>query len=327
MAQELGASSYLETDENGHNVTIEFNKDTPRWIVQVDSISKIKNLHSVNLFILDEVRSIINHVDQDSSKVYGFLQCLKYEKSTIIACDALLTTGIVDFLAKITGKNPKQINNTFETKKGETVKVYGVTNLKEDKNAIIRYTLGKLGAGRKLVFASDSKGLSDLLAAQIKQDYPKLTIKYYHGDHYDQNNEENKHQFKVQEEDFKDVVSCWSKVDVLIYTMTLTAGVSFDYPHFDEFIGYYKCKSCPEMFSQSLQRVRQFSRTEHTIFITPQMSWDGSGINPRQLMEKTKPLENAIVQYENSSLKVLYDWLLNDDSQAVAAITQFNATN
>jgi hypothetical protein len=33
---------------------------------------------------------------------------------------------------------------------------------------------------------------------------------------------------KIKHEDFKDVKTAWADVDVLIYTGTLTAGVSFE---------------------------------------------------------------------------------------------------
>ena len=45
----------------------------------------------------------------------------------------------------------------------------------------------------------------------------------------------------IKKEHFKDVEKYWEDCDLLIYTSTLTAGVSFEKVHFDINISYLYC--------------------------------------------------------------------------------------
>lgn len=47
----------------------------------------------------------------------------------------------------------------------------------------------------------------------------------------------------------------WGNYDVVIYTGVITAGVNFDFDHFDRFIAIYEGSSSPDLFIQSLLRV------------------------------------------------------------------------
>lgn len=44
----------------------------------------------------------------------------------------------------------------------------------------------------------------------------------------DSDNGESKSMAKIKKEDFQDVNKIWTKYDLVIYTSTLTAGVSFE---------------------------------------------------------------------------------------------------
>jgi hypothetical protein len=46
-------------------------------------------------------------------------------------------------------------------------------------------------------------------------------------------------QAKIKSEDFEDVNKAWKNCDVLIYTGTITAGISFELQHFDTFVGIF----------------------------------------------------------------------------------------
>lgn len=55
---------------------------------------------------------------------------------------------------------------------------------------------------------------------------------------------------KIKHDDFKDVKTAWADADVLIYTGTLTAGVSFELEHFDVLVGIFsKMTSSPLAFT------------------------------------------------------------------------------
>jgi hypothetical protein len=58
------------------------------------------------------------------------------------------------------------------------------------------------------------------------------------------------------------------KADLLIYTSTLTAGVSFEELHFDKSINYFAYKTCASNETiQALQRVRNVSDQNIIIYI------------------------------------------------------------
>jgi len=62
-------------------------------------------------------------------------------------------------------------------------------------------------------------------------------VKYYDGE--DAKVYDNKSMAKIKAEDFTDVNKAWADCDILIYTGTLTAGISFELERFDSFIGIY----------------------------------------------------------------------------------------
>jgi len=80
----------------------------------------------------------------------------------------------------------------------------------------------------------------DMIVNNIKETFGESkNISYYHGldEKYD---EENKEFHKTKKwRDLMDLNNVWKKLDILIYTRTITAGVSFDYKHFDKIIGVY----------------------------------------------------------------------------------------
>jgi hypothetical protein len=64
----------------------------------------------------------------------------------------------------------------------------------------------------------------------------------------------------IKTEDFKDVNTAWDGLDVLIYTGTMTAGISFELLNFDVLVGVYVDRtSSPLAFTQGLHRVRNLA--------------------------------------------------------------------
>jgi hypothetical protein len=66
-------------------------------------------------------------------------------------------------------------------------------------------------------------------------------IKYYDGE--DGRKHNGVSMAKIKADDFADVHKAWADCDILIYTGTLTAGISFELERFDTFIGLFAKKS------------------------------------------------------------------------------------
>ena len=94
-------------------------------------------------------------------------------------------------------------------------------------------------------------------------------IKYYDGE--DARKYDGVSMAKIKADDFSDVNKAWEDCDILIYTGTLTAGVSFELKRFDTFIGLYALNSASALgFTQGLHRVRNFADNEGHLYIEKQ---------------------------------------------------------
>jgi hypothetical protein len=76
--------------------------------------------------------------------------------------------------------------------------------------------------------------LGKVIHQYIKQLYSSLKVEFYSKD-------------TGNKEDFDDVNSTFIKYDVIIYTPTLTAGVSFEASHFDIVYGIFDPESCDSL--------------------------------------------------------------------------------
>lgn len=105
--------------------------------------------------------------------------------------------------------------------------------------------------------------MCDIIVQNIPSD---KRIKYYNGIDERLDDDGVMHR-DTKRNDFRDI-SCLDQCDVLIYTSTLTAGVSYDNQHFDKLIGiYHQQTSVCSYFIQSLLRVRHFNQHTHDIYL------------------------------------------------------------
>ena len=88
--------------------------------------------------------------------------------------------------------------------------------------------------------------------------YPELKIGFYCGDTPQ----------SVKREHFADVNAHWASYNVLIYTPTVSAGVSFEQKHYDVLFGYFTDQSCPvSTCVQMMGRIRDVAKKEYYICI------------------------------------------------------------
>jgi hypothetical protein len=102
--------------------------------------------------------------------------------------------------------------------------------------------------------AKEAKALhKDILAK-----YPNKSVKIYTGD-TDQ---------KVKKQDIANIAAEWSACKVLIYTPTITLGVSFKLDNFDKIYGWFNHLSCSVLAcDQMLGRVRSISMNTAVIYL------------------------------------------------------------
>jgi hypothetical protein len=116
-----------------------------------------------------------------------------------------------------------------------------------------------LTEGNKIAMPMSSLKIANETMGIIMEKFPKLRVKLY--------SSETKHSEK--REHFANVGHYWSQYDVILYTPTISAGVSFEEKHFSKVFGYFVDKSCPvETCIQMLGRVRDVATKEYYICLS-----------------------------------------------------------
>lgn len=109
--------------------------------------------------------------------------------------------------------------------------------------------------GKKVVIFCTSREKAFALKSLLPND---KSIKYYDGE--DAIKYDGVSMAEIKRNDFKNVNDSWSDCNVLIYTGTLTAGISFELERFDTFIGIFARNTSTALaFTQGLHRVRNFA--------------------------------------------------------------------
>ena len=121
----------------------------------------------------------------------------------------------------------------------------------------------KLNQGLKIVCMITSSNLAKAVA-KVVHDSGK-SVGLYHGIDLEEDSEHGTMHQKKKEE--LNMVSEHWRVDCLIYTSTITAGVNFSETHFDTFVHVYVANTCDALsFVQGCFRVRQLAIQNHELW-------------------------------------------------------------
>jgi hypothetical protein len=218
-----------------------------RLIVQYESLCNItEDFESIDLLILDESESIFGQV---SSKLGNhpalsfdkFCQYLKTAKQ-IISMDANMSDRTFNIINHFRPKTPaKIIVNKYSA---YTNKVYNITSSDDE----LMYKMHEeITIGKKVVLVSNSINFMNATKEYLEQIFPYIRILAYSSETIE----------SIKNEHFKNVNFYWKECDVLMFTPTCSAGVSFDVKHFDSIYGHFTDDSCDvETCRQMLGRVR-----------------------------------------------------------------------
>lgn len=278
--KELGFESYLNCNIN----------NTKKLIIQVESLYKLNN-YEYDLVILDESESIIDQFYSTTNKknytsnMFVFKELLN---NKIIAMDAYMSNKTIELF-----KKSYIINNEYNAEKS---KKYYFTRTKEIiDNEIIK----ALKKDKKIVIAiTTSKTDAYYYESYIKEYYPNKTYKIYtcETDNHD---------------DLKNVHESWNDLDILIYTPTISAGISFEKKQFDLFFGLFSpdttsVKSCLQMCN----RVRDISSKKYCIYIKKHDCKFSNYITNKKdllnLLKCNQDIRNKYIEETNSSMELLH---------------------
>tara|TARA_R110000803_G_scaffold11944_2_gene35210 strand:- start:14 stop:3880 length:3867 start_codon:yes stop_codon:yes gene_type:complete len=244
-----GFQSYLDFEYRNEII------DVDRVICSVESAYHLKDAY--DLVVIDESESICdnltgemiikNHPIENMTKIKNIISNSK----KVMLMDAYLTTRsynmIKDILKdKIINKKSYYLKNIFKYEKRELVILDGGDKF---TNMIIN----KLEKGERCVVVCGSKKLSDIIVKACSE----YSIKNYNS------NNPLKNGCNVNEE--------WSECDLLIYTPTITAGISYDNKDklFDNLFVYCVNKGSSHFRDtiQAHKRVRNFTNKKMFIKI------------------------------------------------------------
>jgi hypothetical protein len=251
----LGFMSYI-------GATKEEIRCADRVIVQYESLHKI-GLSKFDLIVLDELEQILNCMTncvQDINKTrepnFNTLMRLMIDLNKVIVMDATFGARSDSLIQNKRGQYEMLINR-YEPHKERN----SILNLYECEAEFDNEIINSINRGQKVVIPTNEKAKGMRIFGQIKHRCAALNprILFIHGDNSD-------------DQDIKDIMSDvnarFINYDVLIYTSTISAGVSFTQKHFDVLFAYFDTNIGDVTTAyQMLGRVRDISTSQYNLFV------------------------------------------------------------
>lgn len=236
----------LNTFEIYSNVKSSITPDAnPFMICQIDSIYRIRGEY--DLIVLDEISYSLTHMVTSVKKrnlCNQFLEeILSSKNNKIIAMDALLNEDWINYLSKFNRKI-NYIKNTYSIHEDKIIVNFNNNNI-DFYNKILKCIKNK----ENIVIASNSKN-------ELRAIYNII-----------ENNDRNisKH-FIMKETKKKYDINTWNKYQVLAYSPSIVAGVSYTEKHFNRFFGIFcNTSATAELSIQQMFRIRDISTKEYNI--------------------------------------------------------------
>lgn len=224
-----------------------------KLIVQVESLHRYKievGDEAPDLLILDESESIFEQFGSGLLKQFNaswsvFQWLMQYSKH-VVAMDANLSDRTYNIINRIrcTDTSGYKIFYHYNEFENAYQDKYYVT---ENRTAWMAEIYKSLDDDKKIVIPTSSLSMAKLLHRSISEKYPEK----YTGIYNSETSADEKR------EHFADVHRFWSSYDVIIYTPTVSAGISFEAEHFDMLFAFFTDASCTvETCFQMLGRIR-----------------------------------------------------------------------
>lgn len=239
-------------------------------VVCLDSLYRVATSQFDYVF-LDEAVSLFLHLNSPlmgakTSINLSLLELAVIQGSYVYFLDACMdhTFGknVVDFFAGQKKCVPHWIHNTFVRKSDRHMLVDVVPMAGANvvtKSSQISRAVGKvldlLKAGKNVVVCSSSKSFTVRLQNFIRESRPATAMLVYNSD---------------TSERLDDVASLWKTCQLLVYSPSITAGVSFEEDHFDSLVAFVsngRFAPTVDMTLQQLFRVRNLASGAMHLYI------------------------------------------------------------
>ena len=230
----------------------------PRLIVQVESLHRVRMLNHaepVDLLVLDEVESILaqfnSGLHRHFNAAFALFKWMLRTARHVVCMDANLSDRTFRTLQRMRPAHPTHFHWNRYARAADDVYFFTA-----DQGAWLERLHATLRAGKRVVLPTNSLIEAKAYEEGLRREFPALKVGLYSSETAP--SEKAAH--------FGDVHKYWGALDVLIYTPTCSAGVSFEIEHFDCLFGYFCDESCDvETCRQMLGRVRRLRTLEHYI--------------------------------------------------------------
>jgi hypothetical protein len=244
---------------------------TPRIVVCLDSLARI-HTSNFDYVIVDETTSVIKHFNSQHMASTGTI-CSRFELLAIQAkrvyfldavIDTTSTVAVVDYLARFKCTDVYWIWNQYvRPSNREVTLIKGPMGTpKHLTTSTIIYAATQeiiqlLKEGSNVVVPSSTASYTKFLKKVLLQELPDVPVKVYNSD-----------EPSVQ---LANIHTEWPKYRCLVYSPTISAGVSYEGKHFD----YLVAVLCNSRFTppvdealQQLWRVRNLNKGGMTIYLS-----------------------------------------------------------
>ena len=244
-----------------------------KLIVCLDSLHKIQHT-TFDYVIIDEATSVLKHF-QSSVMKYPTAVSIKLKQIVqksfhILLIDANIhrrsVRNVIQWIEKQNDVKAYWIHNTYVRETNR--KVY--MRKEKSKKKTIAFIINKLQEGKRVVVPCSSKDFAESLRQAIIVSCPLIKVKKYDSDTSSSSSSSSSKSSEEEEHEFFDVNKEWLLYDCIIYTPSISAGVSFTMKHFHLCVGVFESS---EQFAdvdtcyQQLFRVRQLMDGDMYIFL------------------------------------------------------------
>jgi hypothetical protein len=217
-------------------------------------ITQIDNIKQFDLIVLDEVEGLLNHLSFEKINQYfihNILTRLLKKAPKVLCLDGDMNDRTFDFISYLTDDYKIYVND-YKTVKKHFIFTQSIEYFNENLEQDIQ-------EGKKIVIVSMTKAETEVYRIMYNQKYKVIVHNSL---------EKNTNALKNANEE-------WSKVDILIYSPTVEAGVDYNIvKHFDKCYSVLSNRSTSyRAYSQMLNRVRYYNDNTIMCLMTGNIPW------------------------------------------------------
>jgi hypothetical protein len=234
-----------------------------RLIIQVESVKRLEDLMfnfdevseypSYDLVIIDEVESILMQFfsktfNNKSAEGFEFVKNVIFNSSKLLTLDGDLGDRAIDFVESF-GRSINIKNNIKLNLKDFVIS--------QNEDYFLGEIVKEIKEDKKCAVISMTASHCNKIKEHFNKVYPQKNVLIYTG-----TDDDNK------KKELKNVKTIWNTCDLLLYSPTIEAGVSFDIDYFDSIYGIIAETTTARAFSQMLSRIRKVKSNKILILNT-----------------------------------------------------------